>query len=414
MESAAIQHPQSVAGEAVISAIGEQLRWAERLLTRMLRPVRKGQLMLTFPSGRQAVVSGPEDGPRCDVTIRSLKLLTRLMRAGELGIAESYMAGEWETDDLSALLRFGIQNETALADACRPSLPVRLTTRLLHALNANTRRGSRRNIAAHYDLGNTFYRLWLDETMTYSAALFDDMDEPLSAAQRRKYHRLAEKLDLSPGERVLEIGCGWGGFAEIAARDYGCNVVCLTLSQEQAAFAEERMAKAGLAGKVEIRVQDYRDVTGSFDKIASIEMFEAVGEAYWPVYLRTLRERLNPGGKAALQVITIDDDTFESYRRTPDFIQRYIFPGGMLPPPGRIADEIGAAGMQLAESFFFGASYAETLRRWDDAFKARWQTIRQFGFDDRFYRMWRYYLRYCEVGFDVGRIDVAHFVVERS
>jgi len=390
------------------------LRWEERLLARMLKDVRFGRMHLTLPTGRSFLVEGVEPGPACTIRIKTNKLLSRVIRGGDLGLAEGFIAREWETDDLSAFLRFGIANEAHLQATTRPSTFVRLICRIAHTLNSNTRRGSRRNIAAHYDLGNSFYRLWLDETMTYSAAVFEDMNEDLKDAQVRKYRRLADKLDLKPGDRVLEIGCGWGGFAEIAATEYGCNVLCLTLSREQAAFAENRMAEAGVTDQVEIRLQDYRDVTGTFDAVASIEMFEAVGEAYWPVYMQTLRDRLKPGGKAALQIITIDDEAFEDYRKTPDFIQRYIFPGGMLPPPGRFEREASAAGLRVTDSFFFGKSYAETLRRWDEAFRARWQIIRPLGFDDRFYRMWRYYFCYCEVGFDAGRIDVGHFVIEHA
>lgn len=394
------------------------LKWEERLLARMLKDIRFGRMHLTLPTGRSFVVDGRDPGPACNVRIKSNRVIGRMMRGGDLGLAEGYLADEWETDNLSAFLMFGQVNEKALGKATKPSLLIRCMSRIGHALNANSRRGSRRNIAAHYDLGNDFYRLWLDDTMTYSAAVFadddKDMNEDLEAAQLRKYRRLADSLNLKPGAKVLEIGCGWGGFAEVAARDYGCDVVCLTLSKEQAAFAESRMVDLGLSDQVEIRLQDYRDVTGTFDAIASIEMFEAVGEAYWPTYMQTLHARLKSGGKAALQIITIDDEAFEGYRTTPDFIQRYIFPGGMLPPPGRLEEETRRVGLRITDSFFFGASYAETLRRWDQTFENRWAAVRALGFDERFRRMWRYYLAYCEVGFDSGRIDVGHFLIEHD
>lgn len=390
------------------------LRWEERLLARMLKDIRFGRMHLTLPTGRSFVVRGSEDGPACSIRIKSNKLLSRVIKGGDLGLAEGYIEDEWETDDLSAFLRFGFANEQHLMATTQPSFLVRMMSRISHALNANTKRGSRKNISTHYDLGNEFYGRWLDETMTYSAAVFEDLNEDLVPAQFRKYRRLADKLDLKPGDRVLEIGCGWGGFAEVAAAEYGCNVVCLTLSSEQAAFATARMGRAGLSDQIDIRLQDYRDVTGTFDAIASIEMFEAVGEAYWPTYMQTLHDRLKPGGKAALQIITIDDDAFEGYRATPDYIQKYIFPGGMLPPPGRLDSEARDAGLRLSDAFFFGKSYAETLRRWDEDFRAQWHAIKPLGFDDRFYRMWRYYLCYCEVGFDAGRIDVGHFVIEHA
>ena len=303
------------------------LRWEERLLARMLKNARYGRMQLTLPTGRSFVVKGSEDGPSCSIRIKTNKLLSRVIRGGDLGLAEGYIADEWESDDLSAFLRFGIANEADLQTTTKPSPFVRLMCRVFHGLRANTKRGSRKNIAAHYDLGNTFYGLWLDETMTYSAAIFEEADEDLKIAQQRKYRRLAEKLNLKPGDRVLEIGCGWGGFAEIAAGEFGCDVLCLTLSREQAAFAKARIADAGLSDAVEIRLQDYRDVSGTFDAIASIELFEAVGEVYWPTYMETLRLRLKPGGKAALQIITIDEDAFEEYRKTPDYIRHLIVSG---------------------------------------------------------------------------------------
>jgi cyclopropane-fatty-acyl-phospholipid synthase len=366
-----------------------------------------------FPSGAQAVFDGVDSGPHAQLKIRNLRMVTRVLASGDIGFAESYMAGEWDTPDLSSLLALGAMNADALSHATAPSPLMRLVNRLYHAMRANTRKGSRRNIASHYDLGNDFYAQWLDKTMTYSSAIFTSPDEDIVAAQRRKYRRLAEKLELSPGERVLEIGCGWGGFAEIAAAEYGCHVVGLTLSVEQAAYARERMQRAGISDSVDIRIQDYRDVEGQFDKIVSIEMFEAVGEKYWPGYLRILHDRLTPGGKAALQIITINDRNFENYRNNPDFIQRYIFPGGMLPGPKAFENAVRNTPFEVSDSFYFGKSYAETLRRWDRDFQRNWPRIAPLGFDERFYRMWRYYLCYCEAGFDTGGIDVAHFLLER-
>jgi cyclopropane-fatty-acyl-phospholipid synthase len=383
----------------------------ERILHRWFGCIRAGRLSVEFPSGGRAVFDSGEAGPNAIIKITSYRLLARILISGELGFAESYMAGEWETPDLTALFRLSILNEDVMSDVLRLSGLIRGLNRFRHRRHANTRRGSRRNIAAHYDLGNEFYQLWLDRGMTYSSALFEAPGESLADAQQHKYLRLAEKLSLRPGDEVLEIGCGWGGFAEIAAGEFGGKVTALTLSREQAAFAKARIARAGLTDRVEVRLQDYRDVEGQFDKIVSIEMFEAVGEAYWQTYLETLQRRLKPGGRAGLQVITINDDFFETYRDNPDFIQRYIFPGGMLPSPKVMARQITAAGLQLTDSMFFGRSYAETLRRWDDAFVTTWPEVEALGFDSRFFRMWRYYLTYCEAGFDNDRIDVGQFII---
>lgn len=376
--------------------------------------IQRGQLTVVFPSREQRTFAGAEPGPHAMLEIYDMRLVSRMLRGGDLGFAESYMAGEWDTPDLAALLRLGCLNDDTVSGALSKSWMANLLGRLRHARRANTRRGSRRNIAAHYDLGNDFYRLWLDETMTYSSAVFADMSEPIVPAQQRKYRRLAKKLDLQPDDRVLEIGCGWGGFAEIAAAEFGCRVVGLTLSREQAAHARTRMTRLGVADAVDIRLQDYRDVTSTFDKIVSIEMFEAVGERHWPAFFKALNDRLVLGGRAALQIITIDDDKFAGYRRNPDFIQRYIFPGGMLPSPEAFDAAAKRGGFDVRDAYFFGTSYAESLRRWDHAFRENWPEIAKVGFDERFRRMWHYYLRYCEVGFDHGTIDVGQFLLERS
>jgi cyclopropane-fatty-acyl-phospholipid synthase len=323
------------------------------------------------------------------------------------------MDGDFSTPDLTALIAFGLTNQDALAAQLKGSLLVRLVAGIRHRINANTRTGSRRNIAYHYDLGNAFYGLWLDETMTYSSAVFADDGETLADAQRAKYRRIIAGLGLKPGDRVLEIGCGWGGFAETAAREAGASVTCLTISRQQAEFARARMAAAGLSDKVEIREQDYRDVTGTFDKIVSIEMFEAVGEENWPVYFKAVHDRLVDGGRAMLQVITIANERFAAYRKSIDFIQRYIFPGGMLPSPDAFAQSATAAGLELGGVAWFGQSYAETLKRWSVRFEAVWPQIAPLGFDERFHRMWRYYLNSCEACFSLGATDVGQFLIHK-
>ena len=388
--------------------------WRESVLARWLRAIEIGRLTVRFPSGAQMAFGPAESMLRAAITIRDPRLVSRMLVSGDLGLAEGYIAGEWDTPDLTALLTLGARNRHLLSGAIAGSWPATAMRRLRHARRANTPNGSRRNVAAHYDLGNDFYRLWLDGDMTYSAALFEDMAEPLAVAQQRKYRRLARCLDLRPGDRVLEIGCGWGGFAEMAAAEFGCQVVGVTLSSEQARFAQERLARAGLTAKAEIRMQDYRDIQGTFDKIVSVEMFEAVGERNWPVYFDLLKRRLRPSGRAILQTITIADSLFGAYRRNPGFIQRYIFPGGMLPSPGAFTAAVSDAGMAVTDSLSFGPSYGETLRRWTRAFQENRPAIERLGFDRRFQRTWHYYLACSEAGFDCGQLDVHQFVLERG
>ncbi|WP_300544947.1 cyclopropane-fatty-acyl-phospholipid synthase family protein [Maricaulis sp.] len=388
-------------------------RFAVRRLHAALSDLTKSRLRIELPGGYR-FECGPRDAEFvADWTIRKWNALVRIASSGVLGFAEGFINAEWDTSDLRGLLR-ALATELDDLNAARARRgPSRLLARLQHWMNANTRRGSRRNIAFHYDLGNAFYETWLDSSMTYSSALFEKVGEALAEAQDRKYRRICDTLNLKPGDRVLEIGCGWGGFAEVAARDYGCHVTGLTLSREQHDYARTRLERAGLAGKAEIRMQDYRDVSETFDAIASIEMFEAVGEANWPTYFDRVSGCLNPGGRAALQIITIREDQFEHYRRSVDFIQKYVFPGGVLPPPSRIQSEAVSAGLQPAGTYMFGPSYARTLACWHEAYRQAWPRIRDLGFDERFDRIWRYYLSYCEAGFAEGRIDVGQFVFQK-
>ena len=387
---------------------------SEYLLAKWLTRIQIGQLKVQFPSGAEKIFSGSIDGPTAMIQIHKLNLVRRLIISGDIGLAESFMAEEWDTPNLTALIRLGELNEKALGNAATPSKLMRLFNRLRHGQRANSRRGSRKNIAAHYDLGNHFYSNWLDKSMSYSSGLFPDLTIDHEAAQRNKYLRLAEQLDLKEGQTILEIGCGWGGFAEIAATEFKCKVVGLTLSKEQAIFAQDRMEKAQASDLVDIRIQDYRDVQGDYDKIVSIEMFEAVGKEHWNNYFDVIKSRLKKGGKAAIQSITIADAFFDKYTKEPDFIQKYIFPGGVLPSPTAFNASLNDAELVVSDAYYFGKSYAETLRRWQQSFDSKWHNISPLGFDERFRRMWKYYLSYCEAGFESGHIDVAQFVINHK
>ncbi|WP_407051197.1 class I SAM-dependent methyltransferase [Methyloraptor flagellatus] len=372
--------------------------------------IRKGDLVIELPTGERFRVRGAEAGPSAEVKLFNWGLVSRALRAGDLGVHESYLAGEWTSPDVTAFLELFCVNDEILTRELAAGPFVRIFLRLRHWLNRNSRSGSRRNIAAHYDLGNDFYRLWLDPSMTYSSAVFEPGEKDLTAAQIAKYRSLAERTEIGAGDHVLEIGCGWGGFAEFAARERGARVTGLTISREQYDFARRRIFEAGLADRVDIRFQDYREVEGSFDRIASIEMFEAVGEEYWPVYFDRIGRVLKPGGRAGIQVITIQDRIFPNYKRTPDFIQRYVFPGGMLPTPTHMSELGHRFGLALTSEKVFGQDYARTLAEWRQRFLDAWPRIVPLGFDDRFKRLWEYYLHYCEAGFRSGNIDVRQLV----
>lgn len=387
---------------------------AARWLHGLLDSIATGSLKLTTPGGAVVEFNGTGPGPSADITIHHWRAVRRMLSRGDIGFAEGYIAGDWSSTDVTALLELAALNRETIEARVRGNGVVRLYERLRHMMRANTKRGSRRNILAHYDLGNDFYREWLDPTMTYSSGIYHHPNDPLDAAQLRKYERLARRLNPGPGQHVLEIGCGWGGFATYLARTYGCRVTGITLSDEQHAFATERVAREGLSDLIDIRIQDYRDVVGTYDGIASIEMFEAVGENNWPRYFDTVRSRLADHGTAALQVITIDEARYDDYRRNADFIQRYIFPGGMLPAPSVFRARAEEAGLKLRDSFFFGVSYAKTLAEWQVRFRERWPVIEKYGFDDRFRRVWEYYLSYCQAGFSTGGINVGQFVLTRS
>jgi len=349
---------------------------------------------------------GSEAGPSGEIRLhRPFQFARRIATRGHLGLGESYLAGDWDSPDLTALIHTLAANQTAFTDVFEGSWLHRSLSPLRHRRRSNTRTGSRRNIAYHYDLGNDFYRLWLDPSMTYSSGIFEHEGDGLEQSQHNKYRRLLAMLEAEPGQHILEIGCGWGAFARQAA-GAGLRVTGLTLSNAQLAWARASVAGTPLETDIELRLQDYRDVDGQFDHVVSIEMFEAVGEAYWPTYMDTLRRCLRPGGRAALQVITIDEAHFDGYKSSPDFIQHYIFPGGMLPTVARFDGAAAHAGLEIVQRSFHGQDYARTLHLWRERFEARLDQVRALGYDERFIRMWRYYLSYCEAGFLDDRIDV--------
>lgn len=378
-----------------------------RFVLQAAMSLARGTLKITMPDGRSVVVGGRAPGPKAELVLNNWRLPQRAFAAGTIGVAESYIDGDWHSPDVTTFLElFVVNTEQGNEVAGGANWFMNTVQRIRHWLNDNTRSGSRRNISAHYDLGNAFYAQWLDPSMTYSSALYATGANDLESAQAAKYRALAHDIGLRRGDHVLEIGCGWGGFAEFAARETGCRVTGLTISKEQFDFATRRMAKAGLSGQVEIKLQDYRDETGRYDKIASIEMFEAVGEKHWPVFFGKVKNCLKDGGAAGLQIITINEEAYPAYRRHPDFIQRYIFPGGMLPTPA-ILRSLGADhGLAFVKERIFAQDYARTLAEWRERFWVSWEKIAPMGFDSRFKKLWEFYFHYCEAGFRAEYIDV--------
>ncbi len=381
-----------------------------KLIDRIDRGLAEGRIEATLPDGSFRVLGGRGAGPAAIIHLRSWRALVRLAASGSVGWYKAWAQGEWSSPDPVALFELFNRNAARLGDAGRAKGPWKLVNRLVHRLRANGKTGARRNIAHHYDLGNDFYAAWLDPGMTYSSAIFAEPiadGEPLERAQERKIRLLLDRLGLKPGDHLLEIGCGWGGLAEIAARDHGVRVTGLTLSAEQKAYADGRLACAGVADRTTIALTDYRDVAGRFDAVASVEMVEAVGQEYWPAYLESIARVLKPGGRAALQLISIRDELFERYAANADFIQAYIFPGGLLIGEDRFRRIAAACGLEWQGRRGYGLHYAETLRRWRTRYDAAVAEARlPAGFDDAFHQLWRYYLMYCEGGFRGGGIDV--------
>lgn len=393
-----------------VSAIIRDLPGKAKLALSAAVHLPKGSLTIRTPEGRVLHIDGNEPGPNAEVHLNNWNLPKRAFAGATIGVAESYLDGDWTSPDVTTFLELFLVNQD-MGERLAGGTNWLFTTfhRIRHWLNDNNKSGSKRNISAHYDLGNAFYREWLDPSMTYSSALFADGANDLESAQKAKYQALLRDIAAKPGDHILEIGCGWGGFAEEAAK-FGCKVTGLTISREQHEFATARMKKAGLDQLASIKFQDYRDERGIYDHVVSIEMFEAVGEKHWPIYFSALRDRLKPGGKAGLQIITINADVFESYKKRPDFIQAYVFPGGMLPTPQHLQDLARISSLKITSELVFPQDYARTLAEWRERFWRSWDKVKAMDFDDRFKRLWEFYLYYCEAGFRSEYIDVRQVV----
>lgn len=379
----------------------------------MMEGMRAGRLDIRLEDGRVFRCEGKLPGPVAEIVIHHPDVFSRLIREGDLGFCDSYLDGWWSSPDLQAFMDLVHDQQESVYDGFPGKSLVRAMEKFRFWLQTNTKKQARKNISYHYDLGNDFYGLWLDDTMTYSSAIFKTGQEDLETAQIEKYKSMVDRMGVKPGDHVLEIGCGWGGFAEYAAKERGLKVTGLTISKEQLAYAQKRIADAGLSDQVTLKLQDYRDETGVYDGIASIEMFEAVGEKYWPTYFNTVHNCLKPGASATLQIILIEDKRWDTYRKGVDFIQKYIFPGGMLPSPRVLREQVEKAGLQVSDTFEFGQSYSQTLRRWHEVFNDRWDQISAHGFDERFRRMWNFYLTACAGSFRGGICDVTQMTIER-
>ena len=375
--------------------------------------LNSGRVDFILPDGRRFRAEGSKPGPVAEVTINNPDVFARLVREGDLGFCDAYLDGWWTTPDLQAFMDFIHADNDDMYDGFPGMALVRAWEKARFWFQSNTKRQALKNISYHYDLGNDFYSLWLDDTMTYSSALFNTSQESLEKAQIAKYASMVDQMGVKPGDHVLEIGCGWGGFAEYAAKERGLKVTGLTISKEQLDYANKRIKNKGLSDKVNLKLQDYRDETGVYDGVASIEMFEAVGEKYWPVYFDKIKQCLKPGKQATLQIITIQDARWDVYRKSVDFIQKYIFPGGMLPSPSVLRQEIHRAGLSVQHSIEFGKSYSQTLRRWFEVFNNKWDNISAMGFDDRFRRMWNFYLTSCAATFESGNCDVTQITLQK-
>lgn len=387
---------------------------AARTVFAMLQRLRHGSLTVQMPEGTMQRFGG-DAMPHATLRLHNWKVCAAALKSGDIGFAETYIAGDWSTPNLAELLRVMVRNRAEVEGIIFGSWAAGLVYRLKHWMHRNTRSNSQKNIHAHYDLGNAFYGLWLDETMNYSSALFEgDMTRPLHQAQRAKVRRALQCAQVKPGDRVLEIGCGWGALAEMATVDFGATVTGVTLSTEQLRYAKQRLQGLQLERQADLRLQDYRDIADApFDALCSVEMIEAVGRDYWPTYFSAVARLLKPGGRACIQSIVIDDALFARYIRSTDFIQQYIFPGGCLPSDAQFRKHAQTAGLQVQEAFAFGRDYAETLRRWREVFLVQREAVVAQGFDERFIRIWEFYLAYCEAAFDENNIDVVQYTLQK-
>ena len=379
----------------------------------LVRKLNSGRVDFVLPDGRKFRAEGKSPGPVAEITIHNPEVFARLIREGDLGFSDAYLDGWWTTPDLQTFMDFIHADNDDMYDGFSGIAIVRAWEKARFWFQSNSKGQALKNISHHYDLGNDFYSLWLDDTMTYSSALFNTGQESLENAQTAKYASMIDQMGVKRGDHVLEIGCGWGGFAEYAAKERGLKVTGLTISKEQLLYAKERIKNKGLEDKVDLKLQDYRDETGVYDGVASIEMFEAVGEKYWPIYFETIKHCLKPGRQATLQIITVHDARWDVYKKSVDFIQKYIFPGGMLPSPTVLRQEVTKAGLRVQHSIEFGKSYSQTLRRWFDVFNDQWDTINDMGFDDRFRRMWNFYLTSCAATFESGNCDVTQITLQK-
>ena len=416
MADGAVSRPTvPVADQAARDAVLASTPFFFRLAAAIAARIRFGSLRFVLPDGRTLHYRGEEE-PSAEgvILVRDFAFARRAVLGGDIGFFEGFAAGQWDSPNVTDVLYVFARNADHVREAFTKAPLISLAERIRHGLNRNTREGSKRNIMAHYDLGNEFYEKWLDRTMTYSSARFASAEPDLSAAQTNKYRTLAQSIELREGQSVLEIGSGWGGFAEFAAKEIGARVTGLTISPAQLDYARARIQREGLGDRVEFRLLDYRDAEGAYDRIASIEMFEAVGREYWPAYFGKVRELLKPGGVAGIQTITIADRYFATYSRSSDFIKRYVFPGGMLPSPGALEEEVRRAGLVWQGAAAFGQDYARTLAEWRRRFLAAWDEILAMGFDERFKKLWQFYLSYCEAGFKAATTDVMQIRLARA
>lgn len=385
-----------------------------RLFLKIMERIQIGHFTLIFPDGTKKEFIGKTPGRDGVLILRDFAAIPKIISSSDIGLAESYRDGLVDSPDMTSLLLLCIENQNALEAVFKGNYFGMIYYRIRHFFRGNSRKGSKKNIQAHYDLGNSFYKLWLDPTMTYSAAIFKHDEETLEEAQRNKYQRIINTIRPKSTDHILEVGCGWGAFATMAASQTGCQVTCLTLSKEQHHYATELVKKMDLEHLVTIKICDYRDEIGLYDHIVSIEMVEAVGEDYWEQYFNMIEAKLKPGGKAMLQSIYIIDDLFENYRKSTDFIQQYIFPGGMVLAPKIFKKYSMKNNLEIKDFYHFGLDYAQTLKLWRQEFKKKYEQVKSIGFDDSFLKIWDFYYVYCEAGFLSRRIDVAQIVLEKN